>query len=167
MNKFIFDLDNTLYGIGDNIDIRGTNRDFYQSLVPKPFLQYLLNSLNEEYYIFTNGTKIHAVLVLFKLGLNKFFPESRIISRDDFGVLKPSPHGYDLCMRNFNISQEDTVYFFEDMAINLRTAKMFGWKTILINPMSINNAIIDYSFTHIESALTYFLTQKKLTMRQF
>lgn len=166
MNKFIFDLDFTLYGIGDDINMGGTEADYYLSFKPKRFLHYLLSSLNEEYYIFTNGTTIHAMTVLLRLGLHEFFPVSRIISRDDFVFLKPDQRGYELCTKRFDIKPEDTVYFFEDTLLNLRTAKSFGWKTILINSMSVTNAIVDLSFTHIESALTEFLTQKKLTLRR-
>ena len=55
------------------------------------------------------------------------------------------------------------VFFFDDLIVNLETAKNFGWITILINPTLskkdyINNDNIDFYFPNINQALDYFLT---------
>jgi len=44
-------------------------------------------------------------------------------------------------------------YFFDDLKTNLYTAKLIGWKTILIKPENVKEDFIDYCFPNIYSAL--------------
>uniref|UniRef100_A0A6C0B591 FCP1 homology domain-containing protein n=1 Tax=viral metagenome TaxID=1070528 RepID=A0A6C0B591_9ZZZZ len=167
MKKFIFDLDWTLYNRRDNID-ETTTTTYYNSFKPKIFLGELLRELNEPVYIFTNGNMEHAIEVLTRLGLKKFFPNTRIITRDHIQYLKPHPDGYFRSIYNFQIHRDDEVYFFEDTPENLLTAKNFGWKTILVGDKKINNKkFIDFTFEHVEEALLFFLVKKKFSKNDF
>lgn len=167
MKKFIFDLDWTLYNRRDNID-ESSNEAYYNSFKRKPFLKNLLKELKEDIYIFTNGNTIHAVEVLTRLGLKELFPNERIISRDNIKYLKPHPIGYYKVIQDFKISRTDEVYFFEDTIQNLLMAKKLGWKTILISDHKTEYCnYIDYTFSHIEEALLFFLVKKKFEKNIF
>ena len=75
-DKFIFDLDYTLYTIHDHIDTEDEHQ-YYSSFKKKPFMNHLLNKLKNK-YIITNGTRSHALEIvknmhrpIFKLDINK------------------------------------------------------------------------------------------------
>ena len=159
MKKYIFDLDYTLYNNRDNID-NSSEINFYKSFRPKFFLYQTLQNLNEKTYIFTNGNTPHANFVLNKMGLKKFFPQKNIITRDDISKIKPHSEGYLLATKKFKLKKTDDIYFFEDTYENLKTAKFFGWKTVLISPIKPPGPV-DYYFTNIEDALLFFLVNKK------
>ena len=168
MAKYIFDLDWTLYNNRDIIDESSTEA-YYNSFKRKLFLIELLRELNEDVYIFTNSNTMHAIHVLNKLGLKKFFPDDHIITRDDTIYLKPHPAGYYKVIHDFNISSSDKVYFFEDAIENLVTAKKFGWDTVLVgsNNKTKYPNYIDYIFPHIEEALLFILVKKKFKKKIF
>ena len=115
MEKYIFDLDYTLYNRRDNINEINTQM-YYNSFRKKPFLKHLLSELNKDYYLFTNGNSIHADFVLKKMDVNKFFPYNKIMARDKMeNLLKPDIQTYQRVINQFNICPvKDTVYFFED-----------------------------------------------------
>lgn len=168
MKKFIFDLDFTLYNKQDHIEDSSDMHAFYKSFKRKPVLINLLQELKEQVYIFTNGNTEHAKEVLKRLGVSSFFPDNKIISRDDILYLKPNRNGYYKVIFNFNISYTDEVYFFEDTVENLVTAKKFGWKTILIGDNIKNySKYVDYKFPSIEEALVFFIVMKKFEKNVF
>ena len=54
----------------------------------------------------------------------------------------------------FNDNPENhQIYFFDDLDVNLRTAKSIGWNTILIKPNGEQKNYIDHVFSNIYSAL--------------
>ena len=162
MDKFIFDLDYTLYGKRDNICEINT-QNYYNSFSKKPFLTQLFQELNKKYFLFTNGNSIHADFVLKKMGIKNFFPNKKILARDKMDeLLKPNPRTYDICINKFNIHPKDTIYFFEDTIVNLQEAKKYGWITILINDKQIRPKVFDYVFPHIDFSLLFFLFTNKL-----
>jgi len=164
MDKFIFDLDYTLYNRRDNINAINTHM-YYDSFFKKPFLKHLLSELKKDYYLFTNGNSSHADFVLNKMDINKFFPDKKIMARDKMdNLLKPDLQTYERAINQFNICPiKDSVYFFEDTIENLQTSKKhFGWNTILIGDYKSKPVGVDYIFPHIEDALLFFLfTNKK------
>ena len=163
MEKYIFDLDYTLYNRRDNINEINTQM-YYNSFRKKPFLKHLLSELNKEYYLFKNGNSIHADFVLKKMDVNKFFPYNKIMARDKMeNLLKPDIQTYQRVINQFNICPvKDTVYFFEDTIENLQTSKKyFNWNTVLIGDHRSKPKGVDYVFPHIEDALLFFLFTKK------
>ena len=161
-NKYIFDLDYTLYTNRDHSNTED-EQQYYSSFKPKSFMTKLLKKI-ENKYIITNGTKYHAESVLFNMKLDKLFSKNNIISRDDMkGTMKPNTLPYLIANKKFEIKYHDTVYFFEDMIDNLIVAKKyFGWKTILIDPEMKNKPYgVDYVFKTIEEALIHFYQAKK------
>ena len=185
MKKYIFDLDFTLYNGRDSINESAGEEEYYNSFKFKPFLKELLVKFYGEVYIFTNANTFHATEVLTKMGLREFFPDNRIVSRDntkisrafldnsnrvlyaDVYFLKPKINGYNTVIKKFNIVATDEVYFFEDTFENLKTAEKFGWKTVLIynDSTKILRNSVDYAFSHIEDALLFFLLKKQLAKK--
>lgn len=174
MVKFIFDLDYTLYGIRDNINTSNNMDLYYDSFKPKLFLKSLLKQITKlsgknintnDFILFTNGNEEHATLVLTKLDLLDLFGPNKIVARNTFEdthgeLLKPNPLMYNLMIDKCKIKKDETVYFFEDTGENLEMAKNFGWQTILINPNRNNYNKFNYSFSHIEEALLFFIVKK-------
>jgi len=49
------------------------------------------------------------------------------------------------------------IVFFDDLKDNLKTAKQFGWTTVLINPnLKEKENFIDYVFPNIYESIIYF-----------
>ena len=162
-DKYIFDLDYTLYSSYDHIDTEDEH-EYYSSFKEKSLMTQLLKKLDNK-YIITNGTKSHAEAVLSNMKLDNIFSNNSIISRDDMkGTMKPYPLPYLIANKKFDIKYNDNVYFFEDMIDNLIIAKKyFGWKTILIDPkMKSKPYGVDYLFNTIENALVHFHGKKKI-----
>ena len=68
MVKYVFDLDYTLYSQSDVVD-NGNEKDYYNSFKPKEFMNHLLERLDGNNYIFTNGNFEHAITVVRKMDL--------------------------------------------------------------------------------------------------
>jgi putative hydrolase of the HAD superfamily len=145
MRYWIFDLDNTLY--------QGILRN-YDQLQPAKKLYILIKNLPGKKILFTNGNGNHARLCIHRMKLYNLFDS--IIHRDMVQSLKPDLICYHKMMELCNINRNDECIFFEDTAINLIVAKRLGWKTVFISPIIINNNHIDYSFSNIYVALSYF-----------
>lgn len=161
MVKYIFDLDYTLYSASD-VNDKGSDRDFYNSFKPKEFMNHLLDKLDGNNYIFTNGNFHHAMDVIKKMNLAWNFKD--IQSTDMVSdKLKPDPEVYNEAIKKFKILKNETIFFFEDSVENLITAKEFGWNTILIEPKFSGKkpAFIDYAFKTIEEALLFFVVKQK------
>ena len=87
-------------------------------------MNHLLEQLNGNNYIFTNGNFEHAMAVVKKMNLATNFKD--ILSRDMVNEkLKPDPQVYDEAIKKFKIRKNETVYFFEDSIENLISAKQF------------------------------------------
>jgi len=168
MVKFIFDLDYTLYSCHDCIET-DNSEVFYNSFKQKNFMNHLLNQLDYDKFIFTNGSYSHAKLVLDKLNNKELFKS--IVSTDMvFDKLKPDKMMYEAAIEEFNIKRNEEVYFFEDAIENLEMAKKgYGWNTVLINPENMGRkpAYIDYVFKTIEEALLFFVVKEKFSNNYF
>ena len=156
MNYFIFDLDETLYKLKDNI---------IQSVVSLE----LINRLKSygKIIIFSNASYSHC-LYWFNI-LNIINKIDVIITSDNIHGYKPNPIIYSKLINIVGIKNLDTVYFFEDSYINLYTASQFGWKTILINNIEIINNFknilnfkLDYNFNNVNDGILMVLDLLKL-----
>lgn len=155
MTNYIFDLDYTLYDSHD-VDVTNT-KIFYNSFKDKKFLNKLLKNLNGNKYIFSNGNKAHVDYVVKKMNFKDIFVD--IANSDEFEMLKPNTEAYDYVIDKFNIKNNEVTYFFEDTLENLKTAKEYGWKTILIDEedkMKKNPKFVDFRFKSVEQALLFF-----------
>jgi FMN phosphatase YigB (HAD superfamily) len=158
--KFIFDLDLTLYSDNDYIDSNDENI-FYNSFKRKPFLKEILCSIPHPKYILTNASKDHAEDVLKKMGISKCF--KNIMSSDMFELYKPAIQTYKVAINLFKIKEDDRIFYFEDLAENLKPAKEnYNWVTIWLTK-NINNKrkpkYVDYKFSTVEEAMMYLCAQ--------
>ena len=131
--KFIFDLDYTLYSpITYPEDVYYSNYDkFYEDLKSDSDLGKLLK-ITKHNYIFTNAGKEHMELCLKKMRIKSHFKNT--IYNDLYNLkYKPDPVVYKLAIDKFKLKHDDTIFFFEDLAENLKTAKALGWKTVFLD----------------------------------
>ena len=156
MINWIYDLDFTLY------DYNGKhNSSFkYDKIIEYPNLKSIIKSLSGRKILFTNGNLLHTLACVKQLKLERTF--HKVICRELAG-LKPDIHSYLTVLREANIKENETCYFFEDTLENLIAAKHLGWKTVYLdpNPSSLeyvkeNYQEIDYTFKNIIEALEYF-----------
>jgi len=117
----------------------------YANLLGKDYkLIEVLNNLDGEKIIFTNGSRLHAINTLSCLGILEHFSE--IFSIEDYLEFpKPFDPAYLKIIDKLGISPEYSVYF-EDSHRNLNASKKFGFKTALVWSES---ADFDYSFNTI------------------
>ena len=129
MKYYIFDLDNTLYKLNENMKIVNT------------IDVTLLNKLKTQGTIimFSNATHSHCYYWCSVLNIKEYF--SSIISADNLQHTKPNPLSYEKVIELCNIKETDTVYFFDDIPINLYSASKYNWNTYLINK---DNNMKDY-----------------------
>jgi len=159
--KFIFDLDLTLYS--DNEYTNTDNEElYYNSFKRKPFLKELLLSIPHPKYILTNASKDHADDVLKKMGITKCF--KNMMSADMFDLFKPSIQTYKVAINLFKIRDTDRVFYFEDLAENLKPAKEnHNWTTIWLTKNAHMNKrkplYVDYKFGSVEEAMMYLCAQ--------
>lgn len=129
MKYYIFDLDNTLYKLNENMKIVNT------------IDVTLLNKLKTQGTIimFSNATYSHCDYWCSILNIKEYFPT--IISADNLQHTKPNPLSYEKVIELSDIKNTDTVYFFDDIPINLYSASKYNWNTYLINK---DNNMKDY-----------------------
>jgi putative hydrolase of the HAD superfamily len=151
MLYWIFDLDQTLYQLPNNVSFN------YNRLIKDEQLNYLLVMIPCKKLIFTNGTYNHGVTCLNKLEIMNNF--SSIISRDKIKALKPEYDSYMRCMELNNITNDDKCVFFDDLPDNLIAAKSIGWITVLINKNRYMDNSIDFWFPNIHLALNFFVSK--------
>lgn len=151
MLYWIFDLDNTLYHLPENTDLR------YELLGRDKQLNYLLTMLPSRKIIFTNGTYGHAKKCLQNIEITHHF--DKIISRDRINSLKPDYHSYIKLLNVCKIKQNDLCVFFDDLPENLITAKELGWTTILISKIRYVHDSIDFWFPNIYLAINFFVSK--------
>jgi len=164
MNKYIFDLDWTLYS---EMDISFINTvDFYDSFKEKLYLNKLLKKLTGQKYIFSNGNREHVRHVVNKMELNPIFKESDIAYSELYdNKLKPDIYAYKYVINKFKINDNDSVFFFEDSIENLETAKKLGWITILIGSINDNKpSYVDYHFSNVEIAILFIIYNKSISL---
>ena len=151
MYYFIFDLDDTLYQNTSDIVVDDSKLDKLSKL--------------GKLILFSNATNKHCIEWLEQLKISKYF--TVIISSDTFNMYKPNPNLYKRLISNCGILSRDTVFFFDDMQINLYPAWEIGWNTILIKKdfdktkfykLNLkNNNYIHNNFDDINIALDYVL----------
>ena len=85
-------------------------------------------------------------------------------ARDTIPAMKPHFKSYAFMhkiIKYMNVSVDsmfrgNEIIFFDDQPINLKTAKIFGWTTVLIGNAP-KQGIIDYQFSNINDALNHFI----------
>ena len=91
-----------------------------------------LEKLNLKKFIFTNGSKEHAINITTHLGINDLFDGLFDIIDAEFSP-KPTAKAFDLMVKKFKIDPHETLYI-EDIAKNLSIGKERGAITVwLIN----------------------------------
>ena len=105
-----------------NIDVSSLNEDLK--------LKKILKSLSGNKYIYTNGSKSHAINVMKRLGINNSITKIFDIENASY-IPKPSMTSLKRFMKKFNIKAEEAI-FFEDIPKNLINPKKVGFQTVLI-----------------------------------
>tara|TARA_B100001094_G_C18180920_1_gene800838 strand:+ start:1168 stop:1647 length:480 start_codon:yes stop_codon:yes gene_type:complete len=149
---YIFDLDDTIikHNNPSKVDYKNIKKS-------KSLNQLLLETKSHKNYIFTNGTKSHADIVLRKLDLENNFND--IFSRENYPeFMKPHINSFLIVqdkIHNYSLNKNKIV-FFDDQLENLKSAKKLKWITILIHNDFINKPnYIDFAFPNIHQALLY------------
>jgi len=133
MNIYIFDLDDTIL-----MHKQFKNGIEYNIIQYNPQIDNYLSSIQGTKYIYTNGTYGHADKTLQMMEIDHHF--DFIYARDTLDSMKPEYSSFkqvylDVLYRN-NLSYTDphTIFFYDDLLDNLKTAYKIGWKTIWIHP---------------------------------
>lgn len=159
MKIAIFDVDDTLI-----IHSRKSG-SYYKKCSNDDLKKLILSKGFDKIYFYTNGTYGHGEGVAYHLDIQDHV--SFIYGRDNLEKMiggrkhmKPSIESfmfvdnsikYDCDILDDKTKHE--FYFFDDLKNNLYTAKLIGWKTILIKPENVKEDFIDYIFPNIYSAL--------------
>ena len=131
----------------------------HHNLKPTPFLEYVhninistitsntalsdfLNNYKGKKIIFTNGTKKHALNVLKKVSILNNIDFIFDIENANY-IPKPNEITYRKVISQYNLTPSNTV-MFDDIPINLKTAKNLGIKTVLIKKELEQNKFFDY-----------------------
>ena len=146
----IFDIDDTIYVHKTTLMNYSRIRHDYQ-------LKSQLQRIPYHKFVLTNATFYHANLILNKLGIEDEF--KKVYSRDNIPQMKPYPICYDaveedICVTLKNNNNE--YIFFDDLLVNLESAKDKGWRTVWISP----NYIESYKYPYVDkgfSTLKYAL----------
>lgn len=93
-------------------------------------LRQSIEKLQVPSYVFTNGSRCHVDRVVTALGLDGLFVDVFDIRIANYQP-KPNPDPYQQVLANLALTGEQCV-MVEDQLQNLKTAKDFGMKTILI-----------------------------------
>ncbi|MBH87809.1 MAG: pyrimidine 5'-nucleotidase [Pelagibacterales bacterium] len=170
--KYYFKYGTTLAGLMKNHDI--PPREFLDyvhdidvsSLKVNPKLKKILKSLPGNSYIYTNGSKNHAINVMKRLGINNFI--TNIFDIEDAKYIpKPSMISLKYFTKKFDIITKEAI-FFEDIPKNLINAKKAGFSTVLIkdynhpdsNTHILKTEKIQYDYVdHISYDITKLLEQ--------
>ncbi|MCK4690827.1 MAG: pyrimidine 5'-nucleotidase [Desulfuromonadales bacterium] len=95
-------------------------------------LRQALESLPLSSYVFTNGSRCHVDRVVTALGLSGLFADVFDIRIANYQP-KPNPDPYQQVLDRLQLAGEQCV-MVEDQPQNLKTAKDFGMKTVLVGP---------------------------------
>ena len=93
-------------------------------------LRRSLEGLGIPCYVFTNGSRCHVDRVVAALGLEGLFVDVFDIRIANYQP-KPNPDPYRMVLERLRVAGDRCV-MVEDQPINLKTAKNFGMKTVLV-----------------------------------
>lgn len=96
----------------------------YSNLFPCPKQIEAITSLKGRRLIYTNGSRLHAENILQRLQLTEYFEAIHDIKAANLQP-KPSRHAFETFISQYNIDPK-TAIFFDDHAINTKTAKDLG-----------------------------------------
>ena len=155
--KLVFDLDYTLYSpvLYPEENYVSNRSKFYVDLKSDIKLSQLLKK--SENYIFTNANEEHMDVCLKKMRIKTMFKNTAFNDLYN-GSYKPNKDVYELVIKKFKFKEDDTIYFFEDLKENLKTAKDFNWNTVYLDhndTMKKKPKYIDYKFTNIYDAVEF------------
>lgn len=150
MKIYLFDMDDTIY-----IHNRELN---YDNITEDRHLSALLYYCPYPKYIYTNATFGHADAILQKMKLSGKF--KKIYSRDNIPSMKPDINSAIALEKDIiNEYNENNEYvFFDDLLVNLKTAKERKWTTIWISPLYSNKnnyPFVDHAFPDVKTALIF------------
>ncbi len=110
-------------------------------------LRRSIEALQVPSYVFTNGSRCHVDRVVAALGLDGLFVDVFDIRIANYQP-KPNPDPYQQVLAKLAISGEQCV-MVEDQPQNLKTAKDFGMKTILISAEGACDKAHSYVDAHL------------------
>lgn len=158
MYYFILDLDDTLYQ-------NETDRDYIDVNEGTECVDSAkIKELSElgKVILFSNANTPHCNKWLTYLGIIDYF--SAIVNYDSFNMYKPNPNLYNKLIQNCGIRGDDTVFFFDDLPLNLFPGFKLGWKTALIKKNYkkdslnlFNDSYIENVFNNVNNAIDYVL----------
>ena len=105
-----------------NIDVSSLKKDLK--------LQKILKFLPGNKYIYTNGSKSHAINVMKRLGINNYITKIFDIENANY-IPKPSMKPLKYFIKKYKILAKEAI-FFEDIPKNLINPKKVGFQTVLI-----------------------------------
>tara|TARA_Y100000996_G_scaffold413700_1_gene402582 strand:- start:1449 stop:1928 length:480 start_codon:yes stop_codon:yes gene_type:complete len=155
MDVFVFDIDDTI------VMHTRENNDYYNSNGNTTLRNLLSEFENLKCYIYTNGTFGHGKAIVDNLNLDV----NMIFARDVVPYMKPERRSFLFVNNEIEQNIRKTtikktirnIVFFDDLKDNLKTAKQFGWTTVLINPnLKEKENFIDYVFPNIYESIIYF-----------
>ena len=129
--KYYFKYGTTLAGLMKNHNIKPEEFLDYvhnidvSSLKKNLKLQKILKSLPGNKYIYTNGSKSHAINVMKRLGINNYITKIFDIENANY-IPKPSMKPLKYFIKEYNILAKEAI-FFEDIPKNLINPKKVGF----------------------------------------
>lgn len=151
MKIYLFDMDDTIY-------LHKDKKIIYENITEDKELSLLLYQFPYPKYIYTNATYNHADIILKKMKLSKNF--KKIYSRDNIPAMKPQLKSAIALEKDISTEYKDNneYVFFDDLLLNLKSAKQRKWTTVWISPLyerKNNYPFIDYAFSDIKTALSF------------
>ena len=134
--KYYLDYGTTLNGLMLNHSINPINFLDYvhniniDNIEPNFKLNNALKKLKGTKYVYTNGSKNHAIRVLKKLNIFEHFNDIFDIEAANF-IPKPKKESLHKLINNYKIEPIKAA-FFEDISRNLINPKKIGFKTVLV-----------------------------------
>ncbi len=114
------------------------NIDYKNILSKDERLSKILSTIQYKKYIFTNGSKNHAINVLQHLDIMDHFEKIFSLEDVDFQP-KPSDESFKRFLTLTHLDPENS-YFIDDMPENIEKAKKFGFKTVLVSESPCESA---------------------------
>ncbi len=110
-------------------------------------LRQTLEGLEVPCYVFTNGSRCHVDRVVGSLGLDGLFADVFDIRIANYQP-KPNPDPYRGVLDKLCLAGKQCV-MVEDQPLNLKTAKEFGMKTVLVGPPGVRSPEHCYIDAHL------------------
>ncbi len=104
-------------------------------------LRTALTELEVPCYVFTNGSRCHVDRVVAALGLDGLFIDVFDIRVANYQP-KPNPDPYQQVLERLGLPGSNCV-MLEDQPVNLKTAKDFGMRTVLVGAESAQYSYVD------------------------